>query len=59
MNEHCYGIFTKRFLSDDNIRALTPEQRFDLMSECDTEPADESVCDACAAYLIAQEMGDG
>lgn len=37
---------------------MTPQQRDDLMGECPVEPTDETVCDACAAYMISQQIED-
>lgn len=57
---HYFGFVShpKREKTDAEIKAMSPDQRFDLMSECDYEPADPKVCDACAAYMISQELDD-
>ena len=44
-----------RTLTDDQLNRFTVAELYDLAAHCDVEPADERVCDACAAYLIGQE----
>lgn len=49
----------KRTLSDESLRTtFTIDELYDMASACDVEPADPTVCDSCAAYLIAQELED-
>lgn len=54
MNEYGHGKVEnpRRHLSDAEIIALSDGAAFDLMSECDYEPAQPTICDACAAYLL-------
>ena len=44
-----------RQLTDAELRGWTVQKLYDFAAECDVEPADETACDACAAYLIGQE----
>jgi hypothetical protein len=53
MDEHTPGL--KRKLSDDTLRMMTTEGLYRLSYMCEVEPADPTICDACAAYLTAQE----
>ena len=57
MDEHTPGL--KRHHTDTELRTWTVTELYDLAGECEVEPADESICDACAAYLIAQEKEAG
>lgn len=54
MNEYGHGNQEDpvRLLTDDEIAEMTQDERDELMAECDWEPADPDVCDACAAYLF-------
>lgn len=56
MSNRSGGHAFKRSLTDDWLRERTVDDLYDFAAQCDVEPADESVCDACAAYIIAQEM---
>ena len=53
MDEHTPGL--KRLRTDDELRKWSVEGLHDLAAACEIEPADPTICDACAAYLIAQE----
>ena len=53
MDEHTPGL--KRLRTDDELRKWSVEGLYDLAAACEVEPADATICDACAAYLIAQE----
>jgi hypothetical protein len=57
MDEHTPGL--KRRYTDAELRTHTTTELYDLAGECEVEPADPTICDACAAYLIAQEKDDG
>jgi hypothetical protein len=46
---------TKRDRSDDTLRTWSISGLYAMAEECPVEPADPTICDACAAYLIAQE----
>ena len=52
MDEHRHHL--QRLLSDADLRAFTVTELYDLAHLCEVEPADPTICDACAAYLIAQ-----
>jgi hypothetical protein len=42
----------RRKLTDEQIKALSESEAYDLMSQCDFEPADPDICDPCAAYVL-------
>lgn len=47
------------FGRDEILRSLmqewTPQQLFAFAGACDVDPAEEDVCDACYAYILAQD----
>jgi hypothetical protein len=45
----------KRYLTDTDLSKLPVTDLYEIAGLCDVEPADEKVCDFCAAYLIAQD----
>jgi hypothetical protein len=53
MDEHTPGL--QRKLPDSYLRTMPVGELYELANECEVEPADPTICDACAAYLIAQE----
>ena len=57
MNDYGHGNEKNptRSLTDAEIAQMTQDERDELMAECDWEPADPTVCDACAAYMYEPE----
>jgi hypothetical protein len=56
MDEHTPGL--KRRFTDAELQKHTTTELKDLAGECDVEPADASICDACTAYLILVERSN-
>lgn len=52
MNNH--PTSSVRHLSDIDLSTRSTSWLYDLAEDCDIEPADPTVCDACAAYTMAQ-----
>jgi hypothetical protein len=42
-------------VTDDLLRGMAVSELYGFATNCDVEPADPTVCDACAAFIIAQE----
>jgi hypothetical protein len=53
-DQHTPGL--KRRYTNAEMKTWTVTELMDLAHECAVEPADPTNCDACAAYLIAQEQ---
>jgi hypothetical protein len=45
---------TPRQFTDAELAHWEISFLYEFAGDCDVEPADEKVCDACAAYLMAQ-----
>lgn len=45
---------SKRHLTDIDLATRSIQWLWDLAEDCEIEPADPVVCDACAAYVVAQ-----
>lgn len=56
MDRHTPGL--KRKITDEVLRTSEAQWLRELASECDVEPADPTICDACAAYLVLSETTD-
>lgn len=48
----------KRTLSDADLLEKSDDELWEFAGQCDVEPADESVCDACAAMMLVQDRQD-
>jgi hypothetical protein len=44
-----------RKISDELLQQMSADELWALAGECDIEPADETICDACAALMIWQD----
>lgn len=48
----------RRLVTDDQLRTYSISELQLIAEDCTAEPADRWACDACAAWMIAQEKQD-